>query len=60
MVNTQSLKDIATILRRDVLKTTTTAGSGHPTTCLSAAEILSTLFFSEMSYDTKKCIKPRQ
>ncbi|HIH26265.1 transketolase [Candidatus Woesearchaeota archaeon] len=58
MVNTQALKDIATILRRDVLKMTTTATSGHPTTCLSSAEILSVLFFSEMSYDTKNALNP--
>ncbi len=47
------LKDIANILRRDVLKMTTNAGSGHPTTCLSCAEIMSVLFFDEMKYDTK-------
>ena len=30
---------------------TTIAGSGHPTSCLSAAEIISTLFFHEMQYN---------
>src|SRR3989339_833610 len=35
------------------LKTTADAGSGHPTSCLSIADILSTLFFSTMRYDPK-------
>ena len=30
---------------------TTEAGSGHPTTCLSAAEIVAALFFAEMRFD---------
>lgn len=46
------LKDMATVLRRDSLLMTTSAGSGHPTTCLSAAEILSAVLFGEMSFDT--------
>jgi len=32
---------------------TTKAGSGHPTTCLSAAEIVACLFFEVMRYDPK-------
>lgn len=53
MVNLNQLRDLANILRRDVLNMTTKAGSGHPTTCLSCAEIMSALFFNEMKYDTK-------
>ena len=49
MVNTKQLQDIANILRRDVLESTTSAGSGHPTTCMSCAEIISVLFFDEMN-----------
>lgn len=45
-----TLGEIATLLRRDVLEATTHAGSGHPSSCLSAADIVSTLFFSEMKY----------
>ncbi len=48
----KKLNDVANILRRDVLKMTTKAGSGHPTSCLSCAEIMSALFFNEMRYDT--------
>ena len=51
MLSTKELSDIATILRRDSLISTTHAGSGHPTSCLSSADIMSVLFFSQMSYD---------
>jgi transketolase len=46
-----SLRNIATRLRIDCVRSTTEAGSGHPTTCLSAAEIIATLFFAEMRYE---------
>lgn len=47
------LKKISNVLRRDVLKMTTVAGSGHPTSCLSCADIMSVLFFDHMRYDIK-------
>jgi len=53
MVSISELQDLANILRRDSISSTTEAGSGHPTSCMSAAEIMSVLFFHEMSYDTK-------
>ena len=43
MVSINQLKRIANILRRDVSMMTTEAGSGHPTSCLSSAEIISTI-----------------
>ena len=46
-----TLKNLATQLRIDSIRSTSAAGSGHPTTCMSAAEIVATLFFSEMRYD---------
>jgi transketolase len=46
-----ALRNIAAQLRIDSVRSTTEAGSGHPTTCLSAAEIMATLFFDEMRYD---------
>ena len=58
MVTNENLGDFANVLRRDVLKMTTAAGSGHPTTCLSCAEIISALFFKEMSYDYKNPFNP--
>jgi transketolase len=45
------LHNLATELRIDSVLSTTAAGSGHPTTCLSAAEIIAALFFSEMRFD---------
>jgi transketolase len=38
-------------LRRLCLETTSEAGSGHPTSCMSCAEIVSVLFFDEMRFD---------
>ena len=49
----QQLQDIANLLRRDSLQMTTEAGSGHPSSCLSCAEIISVLFFDEMYYEPK-------
>ena len=46
-----ALMNIATRLRIDSVLSTTAAGSGHPSTCCSAAEIMAALFFSEMRYD---------
>jgi len=46
-----ALAAIATRLRIHSLQMTTQAGSGHPTTCLSMAEITACLFFSEMRFD---------
>ncbi len=46
-----SLEAMADKLRRDVITMTTEAGSGHPTSCLSCAEIMSVLFFREMRWD---------
>jgi transketolase len=46
-----TLKNLAAQLRIDSVRSTSEAGSGHPTSCLSAAEIVATLFFDEMHFD---------
>ncbi len=46
-----ALKNIATRLRIESIRSTTEAGSGHPTTCCSAADLVAALFFGEMRYD---------
>ena len=46
-----ALMNIATRLRIDSVVSTSEAGSGHPSTCCSAAEIMAALFFAEMRYD---------
>lgn len=48
MPTAEQLKTMADKLRIHSLRMTTTAGSGHPTTCLSSAEIMSVLFFAVM------------
>ncbi|NGZ94604.1 MAG: transketolase [Nitrospira sp. WS110] len=45
------LHNIATRLRIACIQATTKAGSGHVTSCCSAAEIVSVLFFAVMHYD---------
>jgi transketolase len=52
-IDDSALLKMAQKLRRDSLVSTTEAGSGHPTTCMSCAEIVSVLFFDEMRWDPK-------
>jgi transketolase len=47
------LKGIANQLRIHSINSTTAAGSGHPTSCCSAADVVATLFFGHMRYDAK-------
>jgi len=46
----QELKDIANKLRIHSILATNASNSGHPTSCCSAAEIMSALFFYAMKY----------
>ncbi|GAB4269908.1 MAG: transketolase [Candidatus Rifleibacteriota bacterium] len=47
----KELKHRAARIRWLSLKTTAEAGSGHPTSCCSIAEIMAALFFKVMKYD---------
>src|SRR6478672_9476376 len=47
------LKEKGRRLRILSLKATTEAGSGHPSSCLSAADVTSVIFFNEMRFDPK-------
>ena len=49
----ETLAGIANQLRIDSISATTAAGSGHPSSCCSAADIVSALFFGHMRYDPK-------
>ena len=51
MANLELLAEKARRLRIHSLRATTTAGSGHPTSCMSAAEIMAALFFHAMKFD---------
>src|SRR5580692_9657319 len=52
-IDTELLKGIANQLRIHSINATTAAGSGHPTSCCSAADIAAALFFGQMRYDAK-------
>jgi len=47
------LENKANVLRLHSIRSTTKAKSGHPTSCLSSAEIIATLFFNVMNIDPK-------
>ena len=54
----EALHDKATRLRIHSIRSTAEAGSGHPTSCMSAADIVATLFFHVMRYDPKNPQNP--
>ncbi|MBI1737391.1 MAG: transketolase [Candidatus Rokubacteria bacterium] len=50
----QSLEDVATRLRVDSIRATTAAGSGHPSSSASAADLVAALFFDAMRFDVAR------
>jgi transketolase len=58
MPDLATLKALAQKLRRISILSTTEAGSGHPTTCMSMAEIMSVLYFDEMNWDPSHADRP--
>src|SRR5271169_876985 len=52
-IDIELLKGIANQLRIHSVNATTAAGSGHPTSCCSAADLVAALFFAQMKYDPK-------
>ncbi|HSY43330.1 MAG TPA: transketolase [Candidatus Acidoferrum sp.] len=52
-IDIELLKGIANQLRIHSVNATTAAGSGHPTSCCSAADLAAALFFGHMKYDPK-------
>lgn len=53
MATAQQLEAIANQLRIHSIAATTAAGSGHVTSCCSAAELVAALFFGHMRFDPK-------
>ena len=47
----EGLKRLALTIRKDIVRMTTAAGSGHPSTSLSAVEIMTALFFNVLRHD---------
>ena len=52
------IKPISERLRKLSIEMTTAANSGHPTSCMSAADIVALLFFRTMRYDPANPISP--
>jgi transketolase len=52
-ISIDSLKEKGRRMRIECLKATTEAASGHPSSCLSAADLMSVVFFHEMRFDPK-------
>jgi len=46
MQSSQEIQELCKLVRHHILTSTTHAGSGHPTSSLSAVELITTLFFS--------------
>ncbi len=57
-----AIKKLCTRCRYDILSMTTIAGSGHPTSSLSAVELMATLYFKYLQFDVtnpKQCTNDR-
>ncbi len=54
----QGLREKARLLRRHSLESTSEAGSGHPTSCCSAADLVAALYFHAMRFDPKDPAHP--
>jgi transketolase len=52
-IDIETLKGIANQLRIHSIEATTAAGSGHPSSCCSAADVVAALFFGHMRFDPK-------
>jgi transketolase len=51
MASPQQWKELAQQLRIDSIRSTTEAGSGHPTSSMSAADLMAVLLYEHLSYD---------
>ncbi|MGL4740560.1 MAG: transketolase [Sarcina sp.] len=56
----EELQNIATIIRKDIVTMLTESASGHPGGSLSAADIVTTLYFHEMNVDPKNPKDPNR
>ncbi len=57
--NPEEWKALAAQLRSDSIRSTTTAGSGHPTSSMSAADIMAVLLSEHLHYDFNDPHSPR-
>ncbi|OGY23541.1 MAG: transketolase [Candidatus Woykebacteria bacterium RBG_13_40_7b] len=56
--NTTRLEELEKLVRYYILRSTTKAGSGHPTSSLSAIELMVALFFHKLRFDLKNPNNP--
>ena len=49
-----TLQHVATRLRIESVRATSAAGSGHPSSCCSAADLVAALFFGRMRFDPRR------
>lgn len=54
MITTTNLQNICKLIRKDILESTFHAKSGHPTTCLSAVELVTVLFFKHLVFEPEE------
>lgn len=57
-MDTGRLRELAKLVRYYILEMTTQAGSGHPTSSLSAADVMVALFFNKLRFDLKNPQNP--
>ena len=53
-MNTAELSSMSKQVRRDIINMTANAGNGHPGGSLSAADLMTCLFFNHMHVDPKR------
>src|SRR3990167_9109626 len=58
MADVAQLEKLAKLVRYYILRMTTEAGSGHPTSSFSAADIMVALFFNKLRFDLKNPQNP--
>jgi len=55
-VEIEKIKKLSQLVRYDIITSTTTAGSGHPSSALSAVELMATLLFGNFLAESDKLI----
>src|SRR3989344_971167 len=59
-MNTNKLTELSKLIRYFILKSTSKAGSGHPTSSMSATELMAVLFFGGFyQYDLSNPLNPK-
>lgn len=58
MADVRKLQELAKLVRYYILTMTTRAGSGHPTSSLSATDLMVALYFSKLKFDVKNPQSP--